>query len=70
MAQLISQCLRVQTAHRETSQLTSSESVADQAPLQPFDSNKRLETFNYYHKLLHPRRLSSPIYDMLVGPIS
>ena len=68
MAQLISQCLFVQTSHKETSQLTfqrirDGSSTAATSYGAPCDNNKRLETFNYYHKVLHSRRRSNPISD-------
>ena len=57
--------ISVQKQHTEKPVVQhSNESEADQARLQygaPRDNNKRLETFNYYHKVLHTRGLSSPI---------
>ena len=68
MAQLVSQCLCVQTSHQETSQITSQRIRGGSATAATsygacYDNNKRLETFNYYHKMLHPRRLSNLISD-------
>ena len=65
MAQLISQCLHIETAHQETGQLSSQwvrggSNTAAASYGTSCDNNTGLETFNYYHKVLHPRRLSSP----------
>ena len=66
MAQLISQCLYVQISHLETSHLTSQRirdgsSTATISYGATWGNNKRLQTFNYYHNVFHPRRLSNPI---------
>ena len=66
MSQLISQGLCVQTGQQKTNQLTSQlirggSKIAAGSHGAPSDNKKRLEAFNFYHKGLQPRRLSSLI---------
>ena len=71
MAWLIFQNLRVQAALQETNQLTfqcirGGSRTAATSYGAPCDNNKRLETFNYCHKVLHPRRFNNPISASVV----
>ena len=68
MSQLISERPRVQITYQETSQLTSQRirgrsSTTATSYGASCENHKRLETFNYYQKVLRPRRLSNPISD-------